>query len=155
MPVIVAKRTAVEDLLRKRDLLERYRTCWEHELEAADLKPKQRAAIESDISMIRAIDEDLLRLEQMLQGNTVPLAYNRVENEALREQIMAYLVDAGATVPTDELCAALDINETKLRNVMRMLRHANKVVVTRQGYRAITVIPVQEDAGNDSARRPQ
>jgi len=140
---------AVEDLFMKRELLNRYRTSWERELNQAALTPKQRAKIVEDIRLLGAIDEDLLRLERQLQGQRLGapslLPEDRADNDGLRKQIMELLHNAGAMVPTEVLCSELGIDKTHLRNVMRSLLNSQRAASLGDGYRALTV-PVKQDA---------
>lgn len=130
MPAV--KRTFVEDLFKKRAVLIRYLRCWERELDQTSLTPHQRRQIEDDIETIRAIDEDLLRLEHLLaQG---PVSHDRDDNDKIREQVVSYLIAAGGMVPATELCTALGIDDVKLRNCMRALKSTGRVLAAAGRY---------------------
>jgi hypothetical protein len=124
---------SVEDYARKRELIARYVRMWNAELESTKLSPGERKAIEADIEMLRGIDEDLVRQRQS-RSQSEQSGSERIANEALREEIALYIVQASDIVPAAELCAAFDISDQHLRNQMRALRKAGRVVIVRGGY---------------------
>jgi DeoR/GlpR family transcriptional regulator of sugar metabolism len=83
--------------------------------------------------MLRGIDEDLVRQRQS-RSQSEQSGSERIANEALREEIALYIVQASDIVPAAELCAAFDISDQHLRNQMRALRKAGRVVIVRGGY---------------------
>lgn len=135
------KTTAVEDLFVKRDLLNRYRKTWERELNQAALTPQERARIVRDIATLGSIDEDLLRLERLLQCQILGADESglpKTDNDEIRDQILERLHAAAAVVPADALCAAVGIDKTRLRNLMRPLLKNQQIVSLPGGYRAVT-----------------
>ena len=138
MVAAISMRTEIEDLHSKRGLLERYRQCWEKELADPDLKPRQRAQIERDLSILRGVDEDLLRAEELLKR------HKRSDNPETREEIVCYLAgQAPEEVPLCELCAEFGTTADRMRNLLRPLRASGHVVARGKGYVLGAPVPRQ------------
>lgn len=125
----MAARTEIEDLHTKRGLLYRYVRSWEKELAASDLKPRQRAQILHDLSILRGVDEDLLRAEELLRR------HKRTDNPETRDEIVAYLAgQPGAEIPLGELCEHFGTSQDRMRGLLRPLRAQGTVEQRGKGY---------------------
>ncbi len=131
----------ITDYVAKRDLIKRYRACWDHELAMSSLTESQRAAIARDRMLLGSIDEDLVRLHHHVLITGSDANSSKQSNDEIRQEILSYLVAADGPVTINALCDVFDTTTDRIRNLMRPFRASGAVVLDGNGYRALTPVP--------------
>ncbi len=157
--------TTIEDLAAKRDLITRYVAVWVSQLKDDTIEPGVRQRIVADIQRLRGIDEDLIRLDQILRQIQSQAEAHRPAgargvrspaNEALRSRIVERLDAAGTVVTTRDLYVSVGIDKTTLQNVTKPLLREGRVIKLREGWRALSTPQHHaNDATSDAGRRAQ